>query len=53
MDADGTNQKRLTRDGWDDRHPAWSPDGSKIAFAVLGDANSFIVVMDADGSDRE
>ena len=53
MDADGTNQQRLTRDGWDDRGPAWSPDGGKIAFAVLGDANSFIVVMNADGTDRK
>ena len=53
MDADGTNQKRLTRDGWDDRRPVWSPDGSKIAFCVLGDANSFIVVMNSDGSDRK
>ena len=53
MDADGTNQQRLTRDGWDDRHPVWSPDGSKIAFCVLGDANSFIVVMNADGTDRK
>ena len=53
MDADGTNQQRLTRDGWDDRGPAWSPDGAKIAFYVLGDANSFIVVMNTDGSDRK
>lgn len=53
MDADGTNQQRLTRDGWDDRDPAWSPDGSKIVFSVIGDAISFIVVMNADGSDRK
>ena len=52
MDADGTNQRRLTRDGWDDRHPAWSPDGSKIAFSASG-GNIFIVVMNTDGSDRK
>ena len=52
MDADGTNQQRLTRDGWDDRHPAWSPDGSKIAFSASG-GNIFIVVMNTDGSDRK
>ena len=52
MDADGTNQQRLTRDGWDDRDPAWSPDGSKIAFSASGGANSFIVVMNADGTNR-
>ena len=52
MDADGTNQQRLTRDGWDDRAPAWSPDGSKIAFSA-GGRDIFIVVMNADGTDRK
>ena len=52
MDADGANQRRLTRDGWDDRDPAWSPDGSKIAFSA-GDGDIFIVVMNADGTDRK
>ena len=32
MDADGSNQTRLTRDPADDSRPAWSPDGSRIAF---------------------
>ena len=53
MNADGTNQKRLTRDGWDDRGPAWSPDGSKIAFFSIGGEDIFIGMMNADGSDRK
>src|SRR6266487_7012205 len=35
INADGTNQIRLTNNGSDrtlDRFPAWSPDGTKIAF---------------------
>jgi hypothetical protein len=32
MDADGSNQTRLTRDLANDSGPAWSPDGSRIAF---------------------
>ena len=34
MDADGSNQTNLTNNATDsdDVEPAWSPDGSKIAF---------------------
>ena len=53
MDADGTNQQRLTRDGLDDRGPVWSPDGGKIAFFTIRGDDIFIVVMNADGSDRK
>ncbi len=45
MAADGTNVVRLTNDPADDRSPAWSPDGTQIAFARAGD----IYVMAADG----
>ncbi|NIT65228.1 MAG: hypothetical protein GWM93_00850 [Gemmatimonadetes bacterium] len=44
MDADGSNQVQLGDGG----SPAWSPDGSQIAFAFGGG----IWVMNADGSDR-
>jgi Tol biopolymer transport system component len=45
MATDGTNAVRLTNDPADDRSPAWSPDGAKIAFERAGD----IYVMTADG----
>ena len=48
MEADGSNVKRLTRDGAS-IYPSFSPDGSKIAF-VSGGGN--IDVMNADGSGR-
>ena len=53
MNADGSDQTRLTDTGLFDLYPDWSPDGSKIAFAraVFGGV-SWIYVMNADGSDQ-
>jgi TolB protein len=49
MNADGSNKQRVTRTRHiDERHPTWSPDGSKIAFTAGGD----VWVMNSDGSDR-
>jgi dipeptidyl aminopeptidase/acylaminoacyl peptidase len=32
VDVTGSEPRRLTDGDWDDQHPAWSPDGSEIAF---------------------
>lgn len=49
MDADGSSQLNLTKDPAYDGWPAWSPDGTKIAFASNRRGNHRIYVMDADG----
>jgi dipeptidyl aminopeptidase/acylaminoacyl peptidase len=49
MNADGSNITRLTDDPAPEYAPAWSPDGSRIAFVrTVGDTN-VIEVMEADG----
>ena len=54
MDADGTNQRRLTHHPGFDYDPDWSPDGFQIAFdsnrnAKKDEEKAEIYVMDADG----
>ena len=52
MDPGGGGEKRLTFDLGFDTDPAWSPDGTKIAFAsARDDIDGDIYVMNADGSD--
>src|SRR5436309_6183067 len=53
MNADGTNQVRLTNNSVVDDHPTWSPDGAKIAFVSERPAGGFaIFVMNADGTNK-
>ena len=55
MDADGSDRTQLTFNALDDEHPAWSPDGSQIAFErdfdpIRGQVDYDLFTMDADGS---
>jgi Tol biopolymer transport system component len=50
MNADGTNQVRLTSNTAADFEPVFSPDGKKLAFYSNRDGDFEIYVMNADGT---
>ena len=52
MNADGSNQTRLTNNPTFDNGPSFARDGSKIAFFSDRDGNQEIYVMNADGSNQ-
>ncbi len=47
---DGTHLRQITRVSGDAVHVDWSPDGRRIAFAVVTDTSARIAVAWADGS---
>lgn len=52
VSADGATVTNISRDPADDFSPAWSPDGSRLAWARIpadGSARAFIVVADLHG----
>ena len=50
VNADGTDEIRLTSDPSVDSSPDWSPDGRHIAFDSNRDGDYEVYVMNADGS---
>jgi TolB protein len=53
MNSDGTGQVRMTNNPGPDCFPAWSPDGSKLAFVGQGPSGAFAIkLMNADGTNE-
>ena len=44
------NEKRLTARRFHETHPAFSPDGERIAFVSIADGNAEIYLMNSDGT---
>lgn len=54
MNADGSDQTRVTTNGADDRDPAWSPDGRRLLFESdrTGHSEIFLRIFPTDGRGR-
>lgn len=50
MNADGTNQHRISKEGGKYSQPVWSPRGDLIAFSKQAERKFFIGLMKPDGS---
>ena len=50
MNADGSDQTRLTFNVFFDGNPTWSPDGERIAFQSRSDGDHELYVINVDGS---
>jgi Tol biopolymer transport system component len=53
IDVNGSNVVQLTRDDADHEDPAWSPDGTKIAFVLIAKDRHSIAIMGSEGSNVE
>jgi WD40-like Beta Propeller Repeat len=48
--TDGGGERQLTDGPWDDQ-PAWSPDGSQVAYTEFAGRSARVLVVPADGGD--
>jgi hypothetical protein len=53
MNADGSEQTRLTNNPASDTTPDWSPDGTKIAFTSYRPGDGEVFVMNADDGSEQ
>ena len=50
VNADGSGERRLTRDATNTATPAWSPDARTLAFESARDGTTGVYAVNADGS---
>lgn len=53
MNADGSSNRQITRDSWQESQPVWIKDGKKIAFLCNESGSSQVWEMNPDGSGRK
>jgi Tol biopolymer transport system component len=53
VNADGSDNKRLTTNPATDTYPAFSPGGGKIVFSSNRDGDYDLYIMNANGTDVE
>ena len=52
MNADGSSNRQITRDSWQESQPVWIKDGKKIAFLCNESGSSQVWEMNPDGTER-
>ena len=53
MNADGSSNRQITRDSWQESQPVWIKDGKKIAFLCNESGSSQMWEMNPDGTERK
>ncbi|HKR66429.1 MAG TPA: S9 family peptidase [Thermoanaerobaculia bacterium] len=51
VNADGTNDRQLTRAASSETHPQWSPDGKQLAFLSDRSGRNAIYIINVDGGE--
>ena len=52
MNADGSSNRQITRNSWQESQPVWIKDGKKIAFLCNESGSSQVWEMNPDGTER-
>ena len=53
MNADGSSNRQITRDSWQESQPVWIKHGKKIAFLCNESGSSQVWEMNPDGTERK
>ena len=53
MNADGSSNRQITRNSWQESQPVWIKDGKKIAFLCNESGSSQVWEMNPDGTERK